>query len=166
MLPPVPTGDFLTGLCSFYAQLLGISTEGKTADDLSALIKEAAKKPPAQSPNMVDPNALSKHFEEGRFTDCTIRVKIKDDNIPVERPAKRQRSSRRKATETEGPADGEHGVCVIKAHAVILASRSAYFERAMGGDWRESKDRSFEVEVVDEQGETFFRLPDTVNSIL
>jgi hypothetical protein len=156
MLPLVPAGDFLTSIVSFYAQLLGISTEGKTADDLSALLKEAANKPPAPTPNVIDPNALSKHFEEGRFTDCTIRVRISDDNIPVDRPAKRQRSERSKGTATEGPTDEAEDVRVIKAHAVILASRSAYFERAMGGEWRESQDRSFEVEVADEQGKAFF----------
>jgi hypothetical protein len=137
---------------SFYAQLLGISTEGKTADDLSALVKEAAKKPPAPPPNVIDPNALSKHFEEARFTDCIIRVK-RSDGRPAKR-AKTGRSSRGRAT--EGPADEAEGVHVIKAHALVLASRSAYFERAMGGEWRESQDRSFEVEVADKTGETFF----------
>jgi hypothetical protein len=134
-----------------YLQVLGISSEGKSAEDLSVLVKGAAQKPPS----FIDPNALSKHFEEGRFTDCTIRVKIKEDstNIAPNRPAKRRRTGRSKATETEGSADGEEGVHVIKAHALVLASRSAYFERAMGGEWRESKDRSFEVEVADETGE-------------
>jgi hypothetical protein len=47
----------------------------------------------------------------------------------------------------------ESGGHVIKAHALVLASTSPYFERAMGGEWRESQDRSFEVEVADETGE-------------
>jgi hypothetical protein len=130
-------------------QAVGIATEGKSAEQLSTLITEAAtKKPPAPTPNVIDPNALSKHFKEGRFTDCTIRVKRRDGQT-----AKRLRSERSEGTETEGSADGEEGVHVIKAHAVILASRSAYFERAMGGEWRESQDRSFEVEVANEEGE-------------
>jgi hypothetical protein len=138
---------------------LGISIEGNSSEDLGVLIEEAINKPRARlTTSMIDPNALSKHFEEGRFTDCTIRVKITETSAgaPSGRPAKRPRTGRAKAAEAEGPADGEHGVPVIKAHAVILASRSAYFERAMGGEWRESKDRSFEVEVADETGE--FRL--------
>jgi hypothetical protein len=156
MLSPVPSSDFLTGMCSLYEQALGINTDGKSAEEVNLLLKEAAKKPPPPTPNVI-PSALSKHFEEGRFTDCTIRVNIKDDDIPVDRPAKRPRSEKDDGTESEGPADGEHGVRVIKAHAVILASRSAYFERAMGGEWRESQDRSLEVEVADETGEASIR---------
>jgi hypothetical protein len=50
---------------------------------------------------------------------------------------------------------GEQGpVGAIKAHSVILASRSAYFERAMLGEWSESKDKTFEVVLADEEGET------------
>jgi hypothetical protein len=129
-------------------QAVGIHTQGKSAEQLSTLIMEAAtKRPPAPAPNVIDPDALSKHFEEGRFTDCTIRVKLSDG-----RPAKRAKKKRRKGS----GAAAANNVHVIKAHAVILASRSAYFERAMGGDWRESKDRSFEVEVADETGEACF----------
>jgi hypothetical protein len=107
--------------------------------------------------SIIDPNALYKHFEEGRFTDCTIRVKIGDapaDNVNTGPPAKRLRSGSGRGMESRGSADQDQDVRVIKAHALVLASRSAYFERAMGGEWRESKDRSFEVEVTDEQGET------------
>jgi hypothetical protein len=134
---------------------VGLSTDGKSAEDVNLLLKEAAQKPPTPSPLFIDPNALSKHFEEGRFTDCTIRVKIKDalNGSAPNRPVKRRRTGRSKATATEGSAEGEEGVHLIKAHALVLASRSAYFERAMGGEWRESQDRSFEVEVADETGE-------------
>lgn len=45
-------------------------------------------------------------------------------------------------------------VRVIKAHSVILAARFAYFERAMGGEWRESQDKSVGVHLTDEEGET------------
>jgi hypothetical protein len=128
---------------------VGIDIEGKSAEQLSALITEAAKRPPEHA-TIIDPHALSKHFEEGRFTDCIIRVKIGDASADVDtgRPAKRLRGM-----ESEGPADQDRDLRVIKAHAVILASRSAYFERAMGAEWRESQDRSFEVEVADETGE-------------
>jgi hypothetical protein len=129
-------------------QAVGIATEGKSADQLSTLITEAAtKKPPAPTPNVIDPNALYKHFEEGRFTDCTIRVMMSDD-----RPAKRAKKGRRKGPGTNVNAADAGDVRVIKAHALVLASRSAYFERAMGGEWRESQDRSFKVEVADEEG--------------
>jgi hypothetical protein len=100
---------------------------------------------------MIDPDALSKHFEEGRFTDCTIRVMMSDG-----RPPKRTKKGRRKGSAANVDAAEAEDVRVIKAHALVLASRSAYFERAMGGEWRESKDRSFEVEVASEEGETFF----------
>jgi hypothetical protein len=131
-------------------QAVGIDTKGKSADQLSALITEVATRPPEHA-TIIDPHALSKHFEEGRFTDCTIRVRIGDapaDDGDTGPPAKRLRGM-----ESEGPADQDHDVRVIKAHAVILASRSAYFERAMGAEWRESQDRSFNVEVADETGE-------------
>jgi ribosomal protein L21E len=132
-------------------QALGISSNGKSTAQLGALIKAATKSLLASAPSLINPNALSKHFEEGRFTDCTIRVRIKDG-----RPAKRLRSEKGDVTGVESNAteDEEDDVRVIKAHAVILASRSAYFERAMGGEWRESQDRSFEVEVADETGAT------------
>jgi hypothetical protein len=51
MLPPVLVGNDLRDICFFCEQLVGISTEGKSAKDLSTLIKEAAKKPPAPPPN-------------------------------------------------------------------------------------------------------------------
>jgi hypothetical protein len=138
-------------------QDLGISTEGKSAEDLSALIKGAAKKPPAPSTSFIDPNAMSKHFEEERFTDCTIRVKVREsDEYASDRPAKRLKSGGGETPGVGGKDDETNGVHVIKAHALVLASRSAYFERAMGGEWRESQDRSFEVEVADEQGEARF----------
>jgi hypothetical protein len=138
---------------------VGIDTEGKSADQLRTLITEAAtKKPPVPTPNVIDPNALSKHFEEGRFTDCVIRVKIGDAPADVDtaHPAKRLKSGSGEASRTEEAAvkeKEESGGHVINAHGLVLASRSAYFERAMGGEWRESKDRSFEVEVADEEGE-------------
>jgi hypothetical protein len=136
---------------SVCGQALGIATEGKSAEQLSTLITDAATKTP---PNVIDPHALSKHFEEGRFTDCTIRVMMSDD-----RPAKRAKTGRRKGPEANVNAAEAGDVRVIHAHALVLASRSAYFERAMGGEWRESQDRSFEVEVSDETGETLFAFP-------
>jgi hypothetical protein len=137
-------------------QALGIPTEGKSAALLSQLVDEATDSPRVPVKDaIIDPNALFKHFEEGRFSDCSIRLRIRDVQADVtpNRPAKRLRSQRSKGTATEGPADGEEGVHLIKAHALVLASRSAYFERAMGGEWRESQDKSFEVEVADETGE-------------
>jgi hypothetical protein len=135
-------------------QALGIDTKGKSAEQLSTLITEAATRP-SENTTTIDPKVLSKHFEEGRFTDCTIRVKIGDapaDDVDSGPPAKRLRSGKSQVTKTHGPADQNRDVRVIKAHALILASRSAYFERAMGGEWRESQDRSFEVNVTDETG--------------
>jgi hypothetical protein len=134
---------------SVFVQTLGINTTGKSAQRLSTLITRAAtKRPPAPTLNVIDPNALSKHFEDGHFTDCTIRVKIRDG-----RPAKRAKKGRRKGSAANVNAAEVGDVHVINAHALVLASRSAYFERAMGGEWRESQDRSFEVEVADETGE-------------
>jgi hypothetical protein len=147
---------FLNQSCPQNMQFLGINTEDKSAEDLTTLIKEAAaKKPPSSS--VIDPDALSKHFEEGRFTDCTIRVKIGNASAgaPSDRPAKRFKSGSNEASAgavAVEEKEEESGGHVIKGHAVILASRSAYFEREMGGEWRESQDRSFEVEVANEEG--------------
>jgi hypothetical protein len=133
---------------------VGIDTKGKSAEQLSTLITEAATRS-SEHTTTIYPKVLCKHFEEGRFRDCTIRLKIGNapaDDVDTGPPAKRLRSEKHKGTTCQGPADQNHDVRVIQAHAVILASRSAYFERAMGGEWRESKDRSFEVEVADEEG--------------
>jgi hypothetical protein len=137
-------------------QVLGISTEGKSAEQLRAVIKGVIQKPQAPSTSLSDPwDTMSKHFEEGRFTDCTIRVKIREasDATVSDRPAKRIKSEGGETPGVGRKDDEINGVHVIKAHALVLASRSAYFERAMGGEWRESQDRSFEVVVADEQGE-------------
>jgi hypothetical protein len=151
--------------CPQNMQFLSIAAEDKSAEDLTALIKEATtkKKPPASS--VIDPDALSKHFEEGCFTDCTIRVKIRDASAGAssDRPAKRLKSG---SNEAAGGAaveekEEESGGHVINAHALVLASTSPYFERAMGGEWRESQDRSFEVEVADETGEARFTTVDS-----
>jgi hypothetical protein len=110
---------------------------------LAGLLKEAAQKPPSA----IDPNALSKHFEEGRFTDCQIRVKI-GSKVALKWPAAKRAKIGVHANEA-----GKEGVRVIKAHAVILASRSACFERALGGPWRESQNKSFDVTLSGEEGE-------------
>jgi hypothetical protein len=150
--------DFLNKSCPQNMQVLGINTVDNSAEDLITLIKEAAPKKTRAS-SVIDPDALSKHFEEGRFTDCTIRVKIGDASASAssDRPAKRLKSGSSEASGAGGAAAEESGGHVIKAHALVLASTSAYFERAMGGEWRESQDRSLEVEVSDEGGKCRLR---------
>jgi hypothetical protein len=147
-------------MCPFYlVQALGIDTSDKSARDLRLLIQDTTKQVvPRVAPSTIDPDVLSSHFEEGCFTDCSIRVKIRGSSLAITASASDRPSKRLKSEPTDSPDDAaaegdDLGVRTIKAHSVILASRSEYFKRAMLGQWQESQDKSFEVTLADEEGE-------------
>jgi hypothetical protein len=84
-------------------------------------------------------------------------VSIADESAepPIERLPKRVKTGASGSPDGDAISGGDQGPIrrEIKAHSVILASRSAYFERAMLGEWSESKDKTFEVVLADEEGE-------------
>ena len=67
---------------------------------------------------------LERQFLDGKHTDVVIRVRIADSIAK--------------------PPD-------IKAHSVVLSACSAYFDRALSGDWAEAVERRVELTVDDEQ---------------
>lgn len=89
------------------------------------------------------PGNLVRIFEEGRFTDLTIRIQVVEHQAANN---KRRRTSRN-THESEGAME------VVQVHAVIMCSRSAYFDRALGGNFKESRDMCIEVEVADAEGQ-------------
>ena len=68
---------------------------------------------------------------------------------PPRTPAKRQRRTREEDDETVAADDGNY--TDIKVHAGIVSARSAYFDRALSGEWAEAAERRVELTLEDEQ---------------
>jgi hypothetical protein len=138
-------------------QLLNIPCEGKSATSLASAIDATAKASSGQSaeaplgPSGLNQGLLSSYFKDQIFTDCEIHVSLlgQDEDSVSGRPEKRLRVEEgTEMTEAKhAPVDR-----VIRAHAVILATRSKYFERAMQGAWRESTDKRIEITLTNEEG--------------
>ena len=87
---------------------------------------------------------LQQEFAEGNFTDVVIRVRIGEQHPPP--AAKRQRRGKAAAA-----ADAADRYTDIKAHAFMLSANSAYFKKALSGEWTEASERRVELSVKDEQ---------------
>lgn len=102
----------------------------------------ATRQAPKKKKSSSTPGNLVRIFEEGRFTDLTIRIQV----VEHQAANKRRRTSR-------NTHDSEGAMEVVQVHAVIMCSRSAYFDRALGGNFKESRDMCIEVEVADAEGQ-------------
>lgn len=88
--------------------------------------------------------SMQEQISRGKHTDMVIRVRVRghDDTADATAP-KRRRTSQVGA--------GIDAYTDIPALSAILCVRSEYFEKALSGDWVESKERRVELVVHDEQ---------------
>ena len=96
---------------------------------------------------------LHQQFEEGVHTDVVIRIRVAPSNEKQDEQEQQQSPSAKRTRMSNGAAAaaGADVYTDIKAHSVVLSGRSAYFEKALTGEWAEASTRRVELGVEDEQ---------------
>lgn len=143
-------------------QFLGIPSEGISPDSLRGLIAATIKDgKPKAGPSALDPGVLLDHFENQRLTDCAIRVRLNQPSMDPQRikagvpppPARKRTMSiggMSKQAQAVPVPEYEGDVRIIKAHNIILSSRSRYFEKALQ---KAGPEKVVDVTLADEEGE-------------
>lgn len=146
-------------------QFLGIPSDGLSPESLRGLIAATIKDgKPKAGPSALDPGVLLDHFDNQRLTDCAIRVRLSRPSMDPE-VLKRVQAGAAAPTKKRGMSIGgmnkqlqhspvpemEGDVRLIKAHNIILSSRSRYFEKALQ---KAGSDKVVDVVLADDDGKS------------
>jgi hypothetical protein len=110
---------------------------------LKALVSSAVKRKADQAFLF---STFLEHFLSGELTDCEIRVRHPVDGVLQDDTSNGEVSS-------ESLPEERVTIKSIKAHSLLLSSRSNYFRKLLLGNWSESSDKTVTIDVADEQGE-------------